>query len=324
MDRRAFIAIGVGALAGSVGAESARAERIPSVGILGGGPSPSWEAFRRGLHERGYVEGRTIVLEYRWHGGNVDRSAALAAELAQRKVDVIVATSVPVIRAAQQVAPMIPIVMAASFDALESGLVATLARPGGNTTGLSLRSGDVAGKRLELLREALRDMPRLAVLLGPPAPADPLLLKALETVAKPMRVRLQVVRCPGGAQLEDAFLAMVRERASAVLVSEHPVFAFAERGRLAQLATKHRLPTMVSFREFVEAGALMSYGADLADLAYRAAGYVDKILKGSRPAELPVEEPNKFLFVINLKTAKALGLTIPQSLLLRADQVIDP
>src|SRR5262249_47001111 len=147
-------------------------------------------------------------------------------------------------------------------------------RPGGNTTGLSLRSGDLVGKRLELLRETLRDMPRLAVLLGPPAPADPLLLKALETVAKPMRVRLQLVRYPGGAaaQLEDAFLAMVRERATAVLVSEHPIFAFAERGRIAELAAKHRLPTMVSFREFVEAGALMSYGADLADLADRAAG----------------------------------------------------
>jgi putative ABC transport system substrate-binding protein len=323
VDRRAFVVGGVGALAGSVGAKSARADRIPRVGILGGGPSPSWEAFRRGLRERGYVEGRTIVLEYRWHGGNVDRSAALVAELAQRKVDVIVATSVPVIRAAQQAAPTIPIVMAASFDAVESGLVVTLARPGGNTTGLSLRSGDVVGKRLELLREALRDMPRLAVLLGPPAPADPILLKALETVAKPMRVRLQLVRYPGGTQLEDAFFAMVRERATAVLVSEHPIFAFAERGRLAELAAKHRLPTMVSFREFVEAGALMSYGADLADLADRAAGYVDRILKGARPAELPVEEPIKFLFVINLKTAKALGLTIPPSLLARADQVIE-
>jgi ABC-type uncharacterized transport system substrate-binding protein len=323
VDRRAFVVGGVGALAGSVGAKSARADRIPRVGILGGGPSPSWEAFRRGLRERGYVEGRTIVLEYRWHGGNVDRSAALVAELAQRKVDVIVATSVPVIRAAQQAAPTIPIVMAASFDAVESGLVVTLARPGGNTTGLSLRSGDVVGKRLELLREALRDMPRLAVLLGPPAPADPILLKALETVAKPMRVRLQLVRYPGGTQLEDAFFAMVRERATAVLVSEHPIFAFAERGRLAELAAKHRLPTMVSFREFVEAGALMSYAADLADLADRAAGYVDRILKGARPAELPVEEPIKFLFVINLKTAKALGLTIPPSLLARADQVIE-
>ena len=323
MNRRAFIAGGVVALAESLGTKSAGADRIPRIGILGGGPSPGWEAFRRGLGERGYVEGRTIVLEYRWHGGNVDRSAALVAELVQRKVDVIVATSVPVIRAAQQSAPTIPIVMAASFDAVESGLVATLARPGGNTTGLSLRSGDVIGKRLELLREALRDMPRLAVLLGPPAPADPLLLKTLETVAKPMRVRLQLVRYPGGAQLEDAFLAMVRERATAVLVSEHPIFAFAERGRLAELAAKYRLPTMVSFREFVEAGALMSYGADLADLAHRAAGYVDQILKGSRPAELPVEEPIKFLFVINLQTAKALGLTIPPSLLLRADPVIE-
>ena len=229
MNRRAFIAGGVVALAGSLGTKSAGADRIPRIGILGGGPSPGWAAFRRGLRERGYVEGRTIVLEYRWHGGKVDRSAALVAELVQRKVDVIVATSVPVIRAALQAAPTIPIVMAARFDAVESGLVATLARPGGNTTGLSLRSGDVVGKRLELLREALRDMPRLTVLLGPLAPADPLLLKTLETVAKPMRVRLQLVRYPGGAQLEDAFLAMVRERATAVLVSEHPIFAFAER-----------------------------------------------------------------------------------------------
>ena len=323
MDRRAFMAGVLGALTASVGAGDTRAEGIPTIGILGGGPSPIWEAFRQGLRERGYVEGRNITLEYRWYGGAVDRSLALAAELVHRKVDVIVATSVPTIRAAQQATRTIPIVMAASFDAVESGLVATLATPGGNTSGLSLRSADVVGKRVELLKDALRDMRHLAVLMGPPAPADPLLMKALETAAKPMRVRLQVVRWRGDTPLEDAFLAMARERAAAVLVHEHPIFTFAERSELARLATKHRLPTMVSFRELVEAGALMSYGADTTDFGHRAAGYVDRILKGSKPSELPVEQPLRFLFAINLKTAKALGLSIPRSVLGRADEVIE-
>ena len=180
-----------------------------------------------------------------------------------------------------------------------------------------------SGSGLELLKEAVPEMSRLAVLLGPSAPADPLLLRALEVAAKLMHIRLHILRSQDATDLEPAFRAMTRERATALLMSEHPVFTFAARARLAELAAKHRLPTMVSFRELVEAGALMSYGADLADLSRRAAAYVDKILKGSKPGELPVEQPIKFSLVINLKTASALGLTIPSSLLARADQVIE-
>ena len=317
-----IVTLALGILVMPLAAETQPAGNAPRIGILGGAPSPSLEAFRQGLRDLGYVEGRNIVLEYRWHEGKVDRAPALAAELVHGKVDVIVASSVPVIRAAQQATRTIPIVMAASFDAVETGLVASLARPGGNTTGLTLLSTDVVGKRLELLKEAVPGVSRLAVLLGPPAPADPLFLREVEVAAKAMRMRLQILRARDASELESAFTAMTRERASALLMSEHPVFSFALRTRLAELQAKHRLPTMVSFREFVEAGALMSYGADLADLSRRAAAYVDKILKGSKPAELPVEQPIKFALVINLKTAKALGLTIAPSVLVRADHVI--
>ena len=322
MERRTFLATVSGSLlAAPLAAEAQPAGKVPRIGILGSTPT-SWEAFRQGLRELGYVEGRSIVLEHRWLEGAVDRAPAVASELVNLKVDVIVAVSVPVIRAAQQATSTIPIVMAASFDAVDTGLVASLARPGGNTTGLTLLSTAVVAKRLELLREAVPEVSHLAVLLGPPAPADALFLREAEVGAQAMRMRLQILRAADPNDVERAFAAMSRGRANALLMSEHP-FLFTPRARVAELAAKHRLPTVVSFREFVERGALMSYGADLADLYGRAAVYVDKILKGARPAELPIEQPNTFELLINLKTAKALGLTIPQSLVLRADQVIE-
>ena len=314
MPRRAFVAAIVGGLlAAPLAVEAQPAGKVPRVGVVGSAPTPSWEAFRQALRELGYVEGRNIVLEYRWLEGAVDRAPAVTTELVNLKVDVLVAVSVPVIRAAQQASSTIPIVMAASFDAVDTGLVASLARPGGNTTGLTLLSTAVVAKRLELLREAVPEVSRLAVLLGPSAPADALLLREVEIGAQAMRMRLQVLRAGDPAEVQRAFAAMARERADALLMSEHP-FLFSPRARVAELAAKHRLPTVVSFREFVERGALMSYGA---------AAYVDKILKGAKPADLPVEQPTKFALVINLKTAKALGLTIPKSLLQRADQVIE-
>jgi putative ABC transport system substrate-binding protein len=323
MKRRTFLALVPGSLlAAPLAVEARPAGKVPRIGILGSTPTPSWEAFRQALRELGYVEGRNIVLEHRWLEGAVDRAPAIASELVNLKVDVIVAVSVPVIRAAQQAISTIPIVMAASFDAVDTGLVASLARPGGNTTGLTLLSTAVVAKRLELLREAVPEVSHLAVLLGPPAPADPLFLREAEVGAQAMRMRLQILRAADPTDVERAFAAMSKGRANALLMSEHP-FLFTPRARVAELAAKHRLPTMVSFREFVERGALMSYGANLADLYGRAAAYVDKILKGARPADLPVEQPTKFELVINLKTAKALGLTIPPSLLQRADQVIE-
>jgi putative ABC transport system substrate-binding protein len=323
MKRRTFLALVPGSLlAAPLAVEARPAGKVPRIGILGSTPTPSWEAFRQALRELGYVEGRNIVVEHRWLEGAVDRAPAIDSELVNLKVDVIVAVSVPVIRAAQQAISTIPIVMAASFDAVDTGLVASLARPGGNTTGLTLLSTAVVAKRLELLREAVPEVSHLAVLLGPPAPADPLFLREAEVGAQAMRMRLQILRAADPTDVERAFAAMSKGRANALLMSEHP-FLFTPRARVAELAAKHRLPTMVSFREFVERGALMSYGANLADLYGRAAAYVDKILKGARPADLPVEQPTKFELVINLKTAKALGLTIPPSLLQRADQVIE-
>jgi putative ABC transport system substrate-binding protein len=322
VDRRAFLAGSAALLAAPRAAEAQQTGKVPRIGILGSSPSPFWEVFRQALRELGYVEGRNIVLEPRWLEGAVDRAPAVATELVNLQVDVIVAVSVPVIRAAQQASGTTPIVMAASFDAVDTGLVVSLARPGGNTTGLTLLSTAVVAKRLELLREAVPEVSRLAVLLGPPAPADPLFLREVQVGAKAMRMRLQILRAGDPTEVERAFAAMTKGRAGALLMSEHP-YLFSPRARVAELAAKHRFPTMVSFREFVERGALMSYGADLADLYRRAAAYVDKILKGAKPADLPVEQPTKFALVINLKTAKALGLTIPQSLLLRADQVIE-
>ena len=323
MDRRAFLGtLTGGLLAAPLAAEAQPAVKVPRVGILGSTSTPSWEAFRQALRELGYVEGQSIVLESRWLEGAVDRAPAVATELVNLKVDVIVAVSVPVIRAAQQATGTIPIVMAASFDAVDTGLVTSLAQPGGNTTGLTLLSTAVVAKRLELLKEAIPEVSRLAVLLGPPAPADPLFLREVEVGAQAMRIRLQILRAGDPTEVQRAFAAMTKGRASALLLSEHP-FLFSSRARVAELVAKHRLPTMVSFREFVERGALMSYGADLVDLYGRAAVYVDKILKGARPADLPVEQPTKFALVINLRTAKALGLTIPPSLLQRADQVIE-
>ena len=255
MKRRTFLALVPGSLLAAPFAVEARpAGKVPRIGILGSTPpTPSWEALRQALRELGYVEGRNIVLEHRWLEGAVDRAPAIASELANLKVDVIVAVSVPVIRAVQQASSTIPIVMAASFDAVDTGLVASLARPGGNTNRLTLLSTAVVAKRLELLREAVPEVSHLAVLLGPPAPADPLFLREAEVGAQAMRMRLQILRAADPTDVERAFAAMSKGRANALLMSEHP-FLFTPRARVAELAAKHRLPTMVSFREFVEEG----------------------------------------------------------------------
>jgi len=303
-------------------AEAQPKAKIPVIGILGGDPAAAaWKAFLRGMRERGYVEGENIVLEWRFDQGKAERFPVLAAELVRLKVDVIVTAGMPRIRAAKQATGMIPIVMAGSFDPVGAGLITSLARPGGNVTGLAEMATELVGKRVELLREAVPGVSRLAVLLGPPAPADPLFLREAEVAAQTFRIELQVLRARDPGEFDSAFAAMTRERASAVLVLSQPAF-FPSRALLAELAVKHRLPTMHAIREYVEAGGLMSYGANLEGLFQRAATYVDKILKGAKPGDLPVEQPTKFEFVINLKTARALGLKIPQSVLLRADQVI--
>jgi putative ABC transport system substrate-binding protein len=300
--------------------------KLPRIGYLSPGasePSSILDSFRQGLRELGYVEGQTIALEPRFADGRVERLPALAAELARLQVDVIV-TWGPAIHIAMQATRTIPIVMVSTLDAVETGLVASLARPGGNVTGSTLLSTDLMGKRLELLKETLPGISRLVFLTGPPNRGTALLVEAAQVGAQALGLQLHVleVRHPDPDDILSAFAAMARERAEALYVMESPVLQ-AQRLQIIDLAVRHRLPTLFGVRGFVDAGGLMSYGARTADLHRRAAVYVDKILKGAKPADLPVEQPTRFEFVLNRKTAQVLGLTIPPIILLRADEVIE-
>jgi putative ABC transport system substrate-binding protein len=290
-----------------------------------GDPRPR-EAFLQGPRDLGYVEGRNLVIEWRDAEGKPERFPALAAELVALKVDVIVAAGGTLgALAAQQATRTLPIVFTAVGDPVAEGLVTSLARPGGNVTGLSTVSSELVGKSLELLRQAVPGVSRVAFLLKPdamPGRAKKDRLKAADLTARALGVRLQVVEARGPEDFDRAFSDMTRTRAGALAVLATPVFD-NERWRLVDLATKNRLPTVYSFRGDVEAGGLMSYGPDLADLFRRSATYVDNILKGAKPGDLPVEQPTKFELVINLKTAKALGLTIPPSVLAQADHVVE-
>jgi putative ABC transport system substrate-binding protein len=283
-------------------------------------------AFREGLRSLGYVEGRNVVIEYRSAEGKPERLSTLAAELVALKVEVILIGpgTLPAL-AAQQATKTVPIVFTSAGDPVTSGLVSSLARPGGNVTGLSLLFPELVGKCLEHLKQVVPSVGRFAVLWQPgavPERAAQDNLKAADAAARALGVRLQVVEARGPADIDRAFSDMTRERAGGLTVLSTPMLA-SQRRRLVDLAVKHRLPTVFSFREYVDAGGLMSYGPDLADSFRRAAAYVDRILKGTKPEDLPVEQPTKFELVINLKAAKALGLTIPPSVLARADQVIE-
>ncbi|RPH54073.1 MAG: ABC transporter substrate-binding protein [Acidobacteria bacterium] len=285
-----------------------------SLGVLGGHSSK--------LRDLGYVEGQNITIEFRSSEGKYERLPDLAAELVRLKVDVIVAPANENVVVARQATRTIPIIMAGSFDPVESGLVASLARPGGNVTGLSFRAPEIEGKRLELLKEIAPRVSRVAVLSNPTNRAIHSSLAEVEVAARSLRVQVQILEARGPDEFQGAFAAMTRERAGALLVFPDGMFLL-HRTRIADLAAKSRLPAMYGVREFVDAGGLVSYAPSLRDNLRRAATYVDKILKGAKPADLPIEQPTKFELVINLKTAKALGLTIPQSLLARADQVIE-
>ena len=281
------------------------------------------DAFLQGLRELGWVEGKTILIEYRWAEGRSDRLPDLAAELVRLKVDVIFAPNTAGAVAAKNATGAIPIVMASGYDPVELGLVASLARPGGNVTGLSFSVGsDIVGKFLELLKETVPKVRRVAVLSTPTNPSHALAIENAIVAARAMGVQLQLLEARGPDQFDNAFAAMARERAEALLVMLDPFFSF-HRSRLSALAAKSRIPAMYGSREYPEAGGLMSYGANFRHNFHRSATYVDKILRGAKPADLPIEQPVKFELVINLKTAKLLGLTIPPSLLLRADQVIE-
>jgi putative ABC transport system substrate-binding protein len=328
IDRRSFISsLAGGLLAAPLTSEAQQtAPTIAKIGLLSVTTpvvlASSIEAFRQALRGLGHVEG-TFVLEVRYGDGRFERLPELARELVGLKMDVILATSDVVIAAIKRETQTIPIVMVFSTDPMGTGFVASLARPGGNVTGLSNISSELSRKRLELLREAVPGLSRVAALWNPDVRGALLDYKETEGAARLLRLELQSVEVSRAEDLDRAFSAVTKQRAQAlVLPGANPV-GFINRGKIATFAQRNRLPSMYPTREYVEAGGLMSYGPSLPDLFRRAATYVDKILKGAKPADLPVELPTKFEFVINLKTAKALGLTIPPSLLQRADQVIE-
>jgi putative ABC transport system substrate-binding protein len=279
--------------------------------------SPSWEAFRQGLRDLGYVEGKDIVLEYRFAAGQIERLPALAAELVHLPVDLIVTSSSAGAQAAKDATETVPIVTATGGD----HVVASLAQPGGNITGLTLITPELDGKRLELLKEALPHVSRVAVLQNAANPTNPAALREIEAAARVLGLQLQSLAVRHLDGLDSVFAAMTREGAEALLVPGDTVF-WAHRTRVVALAAQHHLPAVYDAREFADAGGLMTYGPSVPDSFRRATVYVDKILKGAQPATLPVERPVKFEFVINLKTAKALGVTIPPALLYQADEVI--
>jgi putative tryptophan/tyrosine transport system substrate-binding protein len=310
-----------------VSAGAQQPAKIPRVGWVSGSgdsntPGPQVEAFRQGLRDIGYVEGKNIVVEYRYAEGKMERMPNLVAELVQLKVDVLVSPNGPAILAAKQATKTIPIVMVVVLDPVATGIVDSLARPGGNITGVSTLNRELSGKRLELLKEAVPRTSRVGVLWDANAPGLKLGFKAYEDAARLLKIQLQPLEVRGpNPDLEVAFQAAVKERVNAVITVRAPVLNRYSR-RIADLAIKNRLPSMYEQSQYVEAGGLMSYSTNEAESFKRAAVYVDKILKGAKPADLPVEQPTKFDFVINLKTAKQIGLTIPQSVLFRADRVI--
>ena len=330
ITRRAFTR-DLAALVGSLGlvflpvkADAQQPASPRRIGVLSVSFSPeSREAqqFRRGLLDAGYSEGRDLVIEWRTASGDYARLPELAADLVQRKVDVIVVGSTVAAQAAKRATSTIPIVMAVVADPVGSGLVANLAHPGGNVTGLAPMTVELSAKRLQLLRETIPRLTRVAVLWNPDTPWHPEVIQELKASAPSLSIELKFVGARTPEQFGPAFLAASRAHAQALYVIDDPLF-ITHRTTLLKLALKARLPAIYSERRWADEGGLMSYGANYGDMYRRSAGYVDKILKGAKPGDLPVEQPTKFEFVVNLKIAKAIGITIPQSFLLRADEVI--
>jgi putative ABC transport system substrate-binding protein len=308
-------------------ADAQQTGRVQLIGIFGEKASDPeegrlWQGFRFALRERGWIEGKNIVIEYRWAEGNSAREREAAADLLRLKVDLIVTRGSRHVQPLKDATSSIPIVFLVHADPVGLGHVASLARPGGNITGLALQATDIVRKELEMLISAVPAANRIAVLWNPDVPSHVPSVKALEEAARVLRLRLTFIPVRASQELEGAFARIAQERGQAVLVLSSADF-IAERQRIAELAIQHRLPSMFAPRQHVEAGGLMSYGADFNDLFRRGAMYVDRILKGATPSELPVEQASKFELIINLKTAKALGLTIPQSVLLQANQIIE-
>jgi putative ABC transport system substrate-binding protein len=326
--RKLLVALGACALAAPLFSFAQQQGKVWRVGFLSqrGRPdsldSDVFGAFPRGMRELGYVEGKNLVIEWRFADGKVERLPSLASELVQMKVDVIVTNGTPATSAAQKATTTIPIVFGSAGDPVGSGLIKSLARPGGNITGFTNISGELGPKHLEMLRGMVPKLSRVAVLVNPANPAHTTILKNVQAAAQRAGVRMLSVEARNPQEIENAFSTMSRENAGAVIM-EPDGDLNRQLHRIAELAAKHRLPSIHLDREYAEAGGLMSYGPSFADRYRRAATYVDKILKGAKPGDLPVEQPTKFELVINGKTAKALGLTIPKPLLISADKVIE-
>jgi putative ABC transport system substrate-binding protein len=327
MTRRRLVPLLLlGLLAAPLAAEGQQAGKVWRVGVLVPGVSAGSgeyiEVFRGGLRELGWIEGRNLVLDVRYADNRYDRLPALAAELVALKPDVIFAAAAPAIRAVTQATRTIPIVFETLGDALASGLVSNLARPGGNVTGISGFAPELSAKRLQLIREIVPRAARIAVLANLANPGTPAVVRVTEAAARHMQIQLYVVDVREATGLDGGFDRMARQEVEALVVVSDSML-FGQRRRIIELAARHRLPAVYELRLFPDDGGLLSYGPGRVERFQRAAVYVDRILRGAKPADLPVEQPTKFELVINLKTAKALGLTIPQSLLLRADQVIE-
>jgi putative ABC transport system substrate-binding protein len=324
MERRALLVGALTALVAPVKLGAQQRHRVFRIGVLSfGTPEPFREEFRRALADLGYVEGRNVVIEHRWADGQTGRLSMLAAALVQADVNVIVASATPSIQAAMEATSQIPIIMAAAGDALRTGLVANMARPGGNVTGLSLALVELAGKTVELLREALPGATRFACVVHREDPLHREFLSEAESSARRLGLELRPAILRSVGELEAALGSIARDRVGGIVVQ--PIFTVdpAVRSTLVRLTLKHRLPAVSGLRRFAEAGGLIAYASEFSDLPKRVAVYADKILKGATPASLPVEQPTHFQLVFNLKTAKTLGVTIPQPVLLRADHVIE-
>jgi len=326
--RKEFICLALSTMLLALGlpAQAQQAKKIARIGYLipstPAATAQNIEAFRQGLRELGYVDGKSFVLEPRYAEARAERLPELARELVSLKVDVIVAAADSAIAAVKRETQTIPIVMAISSDPVGTGFVASLARPGGNVTGLSAISPELSGKRLELLRDVVPGLSRVAFLWNPDVRGNVLDYRETEGAARSLRLQLQSVEVVRAEDLDRAFSAVTKERAQALIVPPLNPVAFSNRDKTASFAQKNRLPSIFAQREYVDAGGLMSYGPSTPDMHRRAATYVDKILKGAKPADLPVEQPTKFELVINLKTATQIGVTIPPNVLARADQVI--
>lgn len=325
--RKLLIALGAGLIGAPFGTRAQPAGKMFQVGYVGNS-TPSVEAalveaFRQGLRERGYAEGKNIVVHYRWAEGRIDRMPDIVADLIRLRVDVLVMAGTPAVIAAKQATTSIPIVMAAIGDAVATGIVPNLARPGGNVTGLSTLYPDLEGKRLEILRELVPRLQRLALLTNPANPFTQVILKATQAAAAKLRMPVQTFEVSAADQFERVFAALAKARPDALAVLADRPFLVSNRGQIVRFAEKARLPAIYPFPEFVEEGGLIFYGPSFTDMFRRSATYVDKILKGARPADLPLEQPTKFELVLNAKTARTLGIKIPQSILVRTDRVIE-